>query len=153
MVRSHISPYLVRTSYTHNQYSNGYSCAHSSIPISPNYACAISTISLYRQKPVQPLSYYVHTCSSGDIAPFPSVRYFLMTKFFVLMSGVPSAMHSSADLLLSTLETSLTFVIAYPAAVSLGKVLLQTAPDRGVAQGGQTESFQRAIREVRPYIS
>ena len=51
-------------------------------------------------------------------------------------------------MLVSSLETIWTFSIAYPSAVSLGKILLQTAPERS-RSGGSLESFQRAIREVR----
>ena len=52
------------------------------------------------------------------------------------------------DMLASSLEMIWTFSIAYPSAVSLGKILLQTAPERS-SSGGSLESFQRAIREVR----
>ena len=55
--------------------------------------------------------------------------------------------YHAADVLLASTETVLTFIVAYPAAVALGKVLLQTAPERGLA-GGQMESFLRLMREV-----
>ncbi|EJU01449.1 hypothetical protein DACRYDRAFT_107999 [Dacryopinax primogenitus] len=54
----------------------------------------------------------------------------------------------SADLLLAAVETVFTFAIAYPAAVSLGKVLLQTAPVRGLPNR-QMDKFDRALREVK----
>lgn len=38
-------------------------------------------------------------------------------------------------------------MVAYPAAVALGKVLLQTAPARGLP-GAQMEAFLRVMREV-----
>lgn len=41
----------------------------------------------------------------------------------------------------------MTFTIAYPAAVALGKVLLQTAPERGFPVG-QTEAFLKVMRDV-----
>ncbi|KAG8959574.1 hypothetical protein FRC03_007763 [Tulasnella sp. 419] len=55
--------------------------------------------------------------------------------------------HHSADVVLASIETVLTFYIAYPAAVALGKVLLQTAPERGLP-GGQMEAFLRLMREL-----
>lgn len=61
-------------------------------------------------------------------------------------------------MLISSIETFCTFSIAYPTAVVLGKVLLQTAPERqGSSMGtasnvtggsGPMEEFSRAIREV-----
>lgn len=52
-------------------------------------------------------------------------------------------------MLISTLETLWTFSIAYPTAVSLGKILLQTAPERAPSgQTGPMEAFLRAMREV-----
>jgi hypothetical protein len=50
-------------------------------------------------------------------------------------------------MLISSLETVWTFSIAYPTAVTLGKILLQTAPER-LLPGGQMESFLRVMREV-----
>ena len=55
--------------------------------------------------------------------------------------------HHAADIGLACVETITTFMVAYPAAVALGKVLLQTAPIRGLP-GGQMESFLRVMREV-----
>ncbi len=60
-----------------------------------------------------------------------------------------SYQHRSFDLLLAGIETVVTFYLAYPAAVALGAVLLQTAPARGLP-GGRMEAFLRAMREVRP---
>jgi len=51
------------------------------------------------------------------------------------------------DLLLAAAETVATFSIAYPSAVVLGTVLLQTAPPRGLP-GAQMESFLRVMREL-----
>jgi len=39
------------------------------------------------------------------------------------------------------------FRVAWPAAVALGTVLLQTAPDRG-ALDGRMEAFLRVMKEV-----
>jgi hypothetical protein len=51
---------------------------------------------------------------------------------------------------ISSLETVWTFSIAYPTAVVLGKVLLQTAPERMSTStgGGPTEAFLRVMRDV-----
>ena len=58
-----------------------------------------------------------------------------------------SPQHRPADLLLASLLAFFTFSVAYPAALALGKVLLQTAPARGTV-GGRMESFLRAMRDV-----
>lgn len=52
-----------------------------------------------------------------------------------------------ADLFLAAVEVLLTFWVAYPAAVTLAEVVLQTAPDRGMP-GGQMEALLRVMREV-----
>lgn len=62
--------------------------------------------------------------------------------------------HRQADLLLAFVMAVITFWASYPAAVALGKILLQTAPERskkgkGVVQGdGRLEGFLRVMREV-----
>ncbi|KAF8324042.1 hypothetical protein DL93DRAFT_2070266 [Clavulina sp. PMI_390] len=57
--------------------------------------------------------------------------------------------HITLDMLISTLETVWTFSIAYPTAVALGKILLQTAPDRGPpGSSGLMEAFLRVMREI-----
>ncbi|OBZ76702.1 Zinc transporter 6 [Grifola frondosa] len=55
--------------------------------------------------------------------------------------------HRPIDLILAAVETVITFSLAYPAAVALGAVLLQTSPARGLA-GGRMEAFLRAMREI-----
>ena len=55
--------------------------------------------------------------------------------------------HRPFDLILAGLETTITFNLAYRAAVELGAVLLQTSPARGLA-GGRMEAFLRAMREI-----
>ena len=52
-----------------------------------------------------------------------------------------------ADLFLAAVEVLFTFWVAYPAVVALAKVLLQTAPDRGMPSG-QMEALLRVMREV-----
>jgi len=65
----------------------------------------------------------------------------------------PRTQHITLDMLISTLETVWTFSIAYPTAVSLGKILLQTAPERAPSgSGGPMEAFLRTMREVRTLL-
>ncbi|CAE6514094.1 unnamed protein product [Rhizoctonia solani] len=61
---------------------------------------------------------------------------------------INSTEHRSLDLALAGAETLLTWAIAYPTAVSLGKVLLQTAP-------AGLEGLDRVVRELErhPHIS
>jgi hypothetical protein len=51
------------------------------------------------------------------------------------------------DLVLAGVEAAVTLSVAYPAAVSLGSVLLQTSPARGLTSG-RMESFLRAMKDV-----
>ncbi|KAF8586936.1 hypothetical protein K439DRAFT_1631238 [Ramaria rubella] len=60
---------------------------------------------------------------------------------------VDSSQHRIADLLLANTLALLTFSIAYPAALALAKVLLQTAPERGRADG-RLEAFLKVMREL-----
>ena len=55
-------------------------------------------------------------------------------------------------MLIAGLETVITYMVAYPAALALGVVLMQTAPQRGLP-GGQTEALSRLIQEVCPALS
>lgn len=55
--------------------------------------------------------------------------------------------HRAFDLFIACIETVVTFKLAYPAAVTLGAVLLQTSPARGLP-GGRMEAFLRAMREI-----
>ncbi|KDN46587.1 hypothetical protein RSAG8_04240, partial [Rhizoctonia solani AG-8 WAC10335] len=61
---------------------------------------------------------------------------------------INSAEHRSLDLALAGAETLITWAIAYPTAVSLGKVLLQTAP-------AGLDGLDRVVRELErhPHIS
>lgn len=61
---------------------------------------------------------------------------------------ITSTHHVQGDMIIASIETLWTFSVAYPAAVALGKVLLQTAPERGLA-GGHMEAFLRVMRDVR----
>ncbi|THH32627.1 hypothetical protein EUX98_g1551 [Antrodiella citrinella] len=60
---------------------------------------------------------------------------------------IPPHRHSGFDLIMASIQTVATFALAYPAAVNLGAVLLQTAPARGLP-GGRMEAFLRAMREI-----
>lgn len=71
-----------------------------------------------------------------------------MTLCASLILSLYRNQHLPFDLLLAAVETFVTFTLAYPAAVALGSVLLQTAPARGLP-GGRMEAFLRAMREVR----
>ncbi|KZS97005.1 hypothetical protein SISNIDRAFT_407039 [Sistotremastrum niveocremeum HHB9708] len=79
--------------------------------------------------------------------PF-SATPLLFAVSLVLVAGlVPPSQHHHMDVILATLQTVMTFSIAYPAAVALGRVLLQTAPPRGIV-GARLESFLRVMREL-----
>jgi hypothetical protein len=56
--------------------------------------------------------------------------------------------HRTFDLLLAAAEATAMFHLAYPSCKSIGAVLLQTAPARGLS-AGRMECFLRAMREVR----
>ncbi|KAF8333201.1 uncharacterized protein EI90DRAFT_3053339 [Cantharellus anzutake] len=77
------------------------------------------------------------------LAPTTFVLLLLYASYFA-----DKSQQMTIDMLVSSIETVWTFSIAYPSAVSLGKILLQTAPERTLS-GGSLESFQRAIREIR----
>lgn len=104
------------------------------------------------------LTYYpTHTPShrSAFVLHFLPPFYSFLGKYrLILNNGCAmtnrvfySYQHRSFDLLLAGIETVVTFYLAYPAAVALGAVLLQTAPARGLP-GGRMEAFLRAMREV-----
>ncbi|KZO99092.1 hypothetical protein CALVIDRAFT_399470 [Calocera viscosa TUFC12733] len=96
--------------------------------------------------PIDPLQ-------ASGIARFLANPFTLAPVAFSLMLLLTSLLlepefHRSADLLLAAVETVFTFAIAYPAAVSLGKVLLQTAPARGLPNR-QMETFDRVLRDIK----
>lgn len=76
------------------------------------------------------------------LSPLVFTSCLIFTAYFI-----ETAHHPLVDLLVSSLETVVTFSLAYPAAIALGKVLLQTAPERGLP-AGQTEAFLRVMREL-----
>lgn len=93
--------------------------------------------------------------SSDSTSPLSSILsnpYTLSPLFFLLSiitthTFVPIHLQVAADLALAISEAFITFYLAYPAAVAIGTVLLQTAPVRGTADGTM-EAFLRAMREV-----
>lgn len=95
---------------------------------------------------------------SSAVLRFVSNPFSVLPSFFagcILMFSalLDPSQHHSADVILSCGITVFTFMVAYPAAVALGKVLLQTAPSRGMP-GGHMESFLRVMRELEhhPHI-
>lgn len=77
-----------------------------------------------------------------SIAPSGLAVLLLLTHYLL-----EPQQHRAADLLLAGIETVIMFAVAYPAAGTLGQVLLQTAPERSHAQS--TEGLLRAMKEVR----
>lgn len=60
--------------------------------------------------------------------------------------------HRPADLVLASIIALVTFKVSYRACIILGTVLLQTAPQRGLASG-RMEAFLRVMRDVRCLIN
>ncbi|KIO30162.1 hypothetical protein M407DRAFT_69671 [Tulasnella calospora MUT 4182] len=85
--------------------------------------------------------------------PFSVLPSFFAGCILMFAALLDPALHHSADVILACAITVFTFMVAYPAAVALGKVLLQTAPSRGLP-GGQMESFLKVMRELEnhPHI-
>lgn len=77
-----------------------------------------------------------------SVSPIVFALAIMMSAFFLLESQ-----QRQFDLLLAGVEAVVTFSVAYPAAVALGSVLLQTSPARGLASG-RMESFLRAMKEI-----
>ncbi|KAG9047930.1 hypothetical protein FS837_001187 [Tulasnella sp. UAMH 9824] len=85
--------------------------------------------------------------------PFSVLPSFFAGCILMFAALLDPSLHHSADVILACAITVFTFMVAYPAAVALGKVLLQTAPSRGLP-GGQMEAFLRVMRELEghPHI-
>ncbi|TCD65294.1 hypothetical protein EIP91_002819 [Steccherinum ochraceum] len=97
----------------------------------------------YRATPYTYPPYLMNLLSNPyTLSPVLFCSIILATHFIV-----PAHRHSGFDLILAGVETVVTFAVAYPAAVNLGAVLLQTAPPRGLP-GGRMEAFLRAMREI-----
>ncbi|KAG8743295.1 hypothetical protein FRC10_012258 [Ceratobasidium sp. 414] len=75
---------------------------------------------------------------------FDTLSFFFFTSFD-FNTKPPTAKHRLLDLALAAAETLVTWMIAYPSTFALGKVLLQTAPDRGM-RDGRIEGFLRVMR-------
>jgi len=104
--------------------------------------------SILRQSRV-PLSKAAPTSQLGILISNPYSASSLLFSVCLAAGDLiaPIQLYRSIDLLLATLETVLTFSIAYPASVALGKVLLQTAPPRGLLSG-RMEAFLKIMREL-----
>ncbi|KAG8687754.1 hypothetical protein FRC08_011790 [Ceratobasidium sp. 394] len=79
--------------------------------------------------------------------PFCVAPVVFGSALLAISTSVASTEHRSLDLALAAAETLITWMIAYPSALALGKVLLQTAPDRGM-RDGRIEGFLRVMREL-----
>ncbi|KAF8508714.1 hypothetical protein BU17DRAFT_77911 [Hysterangium stoloniferum] len=80
-----------------------------------------------------PLSLYLDTSLPlGKVAsnPYTLVPVLMAAGIAGVWTLGNAASHRPADLFIAALLSMSTFAVAYPAVVSLGKVLLQTAPER-----------------------
>lgn len=84
---------------------------------------------------------------SASHASSPRMSSHLIVSSVVVTDCRHRHQHRHADLLLATIDAIVTSFLAYPAAVAIGAVLLQTSPTRGLP-GGRMEAFLRAMREV-----
>jgi len=103
-------------------------------------------------RPSRSRNTYSYTPPSSPIAivlsnPFTTAPLLFTISLLLASLFLPASQHRPFDLLLASVETILTFSIAYPASVVLGTVLLQTSPERGMP-GGRMEAFLRAMREI-----
>ncbi|KAI0074357.1 hypothetical protein K474DRAFT_1774086 [Panus rudis PR-1116 ss-1] len=97
----------------------------------------------YRYRSPQYPSYLANLLSNPyTLSPVLFCAAIMMVHVFL-----PPHRHRDFDLALAAIQTVVTFQLAYPAAVALGSVLLQTAPSRGLP-GGRMEAFARVIREI-----
>lgn len=80
---------------------------------------------------------------STPYTAFPLLCFITILLFTVL----PLEYQKMADLILAFEIAAVTGVLAYQASVTLGVVLLQTSPSRGLP-GGKMESFLRVMREI-----
>ncbi|KIY53873.1 hypothetical protein FISHEDRAFT_63224 [Fistulina hepatica ATCC 64428] len=89
----------------------------------------------------------------GLIVSNPYVLLPLMFSIGILFVAlfVDPSVHMMCDLVIAMMIAGSTFHVAYAASVTLGSVLLQTSPARGLP-GGKMEAFLRAMREGRPCI-
>ncbi|KAI8989107.1 hypothetical protein BD414DRAFT_577814 [Trametes punicea] len=87
---------------------------------------------------------YLHNLLTN---PYSLAPVLFATSVLFTATSVPVHQHRPVDLIVAAVETTVTFKLAYRAAVALGAVLLQTSPARGLA-GGRMEAFLRAMREI-----
>lgn len=138
-------------------------CIHSNWQLYPSftfttpYSDILQHIALHlptynREPPIEPIYPCAHALlcvPTWWLHYAASVSAIVAQSSFLLLNACVSFryQHRFFDLLLAGIETVVTFSLAYPAAVALGAVLLQTAPPRGLP-GGRMEAFLRAMREV-----
>ncbi|KAH9045959.1 hypothetical protein EDB84DRAFT_1468711 [Lactarius hengduanensis] len=79
--------------------------------------------------------------------PFSLVPVSASVLILLTSAIISSSSHRTFDLLLAAAEAIAMFHLAYPSCKSIGAVLLQTAPARGLS-AGRMESFLRAMREI-----
>ncbi|KAH9077788.1 hypothetical protein EDB83DRAFT_2345970 [Lactarius deliciosus] len=79
--------------------------------------------------------------------PFSLVPVSASVLILLTSAIISSSSHRTFDLLLAAAEATAMFHLAYPSCKSIGAVLLQTAPARGLS-AGRMESFLRAMREI-----
>jgi len=97
----------------------------------------------YSQHTVEPSSRLDRTLRN----PFSLVPIGASLLVPLITAIIPSSSHRTFDLLLAAAEATAMFHLAYPSCKSIGAVLLQTAPARGLF-AGRMESFLRAMREI-----
>ncbi|KAF9518729.1 hypothetical protein BS47DRAFT_1337850 [Hydnum rufescens UP504] len=115
----------------------------------PDPATALSTVPFLRRA-VRPIITILHSSPMASrvlsnpftMAPVSFSCLLLYATYFA-----EASQHVSLDMLISSLETVWTLSIAYPTAVTLGKILLQTAPER-LLPGAPMELFLRTMREL-----
>ena len=88
--------------------------------------------------------------SSGILLSNPFTLTILAFSIGLGAAGylIPSQQLAPLDKVVALLQSVAMFYIAYPAAVTTGRTLLQTAPP-GVENAGPMASLQRVLEEVR----
>ncbi|EKM78211.1 hypothetical protein AGABI1DRAFT_121370 [Agaricus bisporus var. burnettii JB137-S8] len=95
---------------------------------------------------------YTNTFSPSPLTnmltnPYSSSPLVFCLAMFGIAVFLPATHHRPADLVLASIIALVTFKVSYRACIILGTVLLQTAPQRGLASG-RMEAFLRVMRDV-----
>ncbi|KAI0043057.1 hypothetical protein FA95DRAFT_1499203 [Auriscalpium vulgare] len=96
----------------------------------------------YSQRPDPTTPFARLLANPYSVVPLATSAIILVVPFLT-----PSSTHRTFDLLLAGAQAFAMFRLAYPACVTIGTVLLQTSPARGLASG-RMEAFLRAMREI-----